>query len=314
MENVEKIKEYLKKGREQKFSLDLPQINEQKKSHLERLMLEHGLKKEKLLLLPVDQGLEHGAVDFFTNPPSIDPEFQLKLAQEGDYSGIVFQIGLAKKYWAKSDYKKDVPLVLKLNGKTDIPAADKALSPLNATVKEAKLMGADAVGFTLYVGTPRQWEDFYTLMKVRQDCETHGLPLIVWAYPRGKYVEEKGGAGSLCMVAYAARVANELGADIAKINAPKKGNYDPNGKYAAYTELEKNLTEQEMLQWAVAAAGNTGVLISGGSKLSDEDVLNKAKLAFDAGVDGLIFGRNMWQRPYEEALEMTKQVKEILSK
>lgn len=111
-------------------------------------------------------------------------------------------------------------------------------------------------------------------------------------------------------------MADEVGADICKINAPeppKTGNqrYPKDGKFAEYNSLLA-LSLEEQLAWAVTCAGQTGVLVSGGSKISDEDMLNKVEIAMKAGVDGLIFGRNMWQRPYEEALEITRKVKKIL--
>ncbi|MCK4909648.1 MAG: fructose-bisphosphate aldolase, partial [Planctomycetes bacterium] len=114
-----------------------------KKTRLGRLLYKYGPANGTLLLLPIDQGLEHGPVDFLSNPDSEDPEFQLKLAKDGNYSGIVFHIGLAEKYMKK--YAGDVPLVLKLNGKTNIPSEDEAFSPLDASVEDAVRLGADAV-------------------------------------------------------------------------------------------------------------------------------------------------------------------------
>lgn len=309
-----KIISYLKKDRVQKFSLDLPHISPAKKKHLRRLMFEHGVKNGRMLFLPIDHGVEHGPSDFLGNPPSVDPEFQLNLALEGDYSGIVFHIGLAEKYWQKKAYKGKIPLILKINGKTNIPSDAEAFSPLTSTVKDAVKLGADAVGYTLYIGSSRQDDDFLQFVKVRQEAEEAGLPIIMWAYPRGKFVEEKGGRDCLAMVAYAARVADELGADIAKVNAlksPKEGKYDPEGKLKGYNDL-LNLKPVEQLAWVVRSAGCTGVLVSGGSKLGDDDLLNKVKIAVEAGVNGLIFGRNMWQREYKEALKITKKVKAIL--
>lgn len=313
---IEAVRAYLKKGREQKFSPDLPHISPLKKRHLRRFMFEHGAKNGKMLFLPIDHGIEHGPSDFVKNPPAVDPEFQLNLALEGDYSGIVFHIGLAEKYWQKKTYKGKVPLVLKVNGKTNIPPDDEAFSPQTSTVKDAVKLGADAVGYTLYVGSPRQDDDILQFLNVRRGAEEAGLPIIMWAYPRGKFVEEKGGRDCLAMVAYASRMADELGADIAKINAPKppkKGKYDPEGKLKGYNEL-LDLEPVEQMAWVVRCAGRTGVLVSGGSKLGDEDLLNKVKIAVQAGVDGLIFGRNMWQREYKEALRIAEKVKEVLRK
>ena len=291
---IEEIKTFLREGRVQKFNLDLPHINSAKKRHLRRFMFEHGVKNGRMLFLPIDHGVEHGPSDFLKNLPSVDPEFQLNLALEGDYSGIVFHIGLAEKYWQKKPFRTRVPLVLKLNGKTNIPPDDEAFSPLSSTVKDAVKLGADAVGYTLYVGSPRQDKDFLQFVKVRKEAEEAGLPIIMWAYPRGKF----GGLGALTLATSAPR-------------PPRDGKYDTKGKLKSYNDL-LDLSLVEQLAWVVRCAGSTGVLVSGGSKLGDEDLLSKVKIAAKAGVDGLIFGRNMWQREYKEALKITERVKEVL--
>lgn len=308
------LRTYLKKGRGHQFTLDLPHISPAKKRHLRRFMFEHGVKNGKMLFLPVDHGVEHGPADFLKNPQAVDPEFQLNLALEGDFSGIALHVGLAEKYWQKKAYKNKIPLVLKLNGKTNIPSAEEAFSALTGTVFDAVKLGADAVGYTLYVGSPRQDEDFIQFLKVRKEAEEVGLPIIMWSYPRGKLVEAVGGRDCLAMVAYAARISDELGADIVKVNSPKppkEGKYDEKGSLKDYNDLlDLDLIEQTA--WVVRCAGSTGVLVSGGSKLGDEDLLNKVKIAVAAGVGGLIFGRNMWQREYKEALKITEKVKEVL--
>jgi class I fructose-bisphosphate aldolase len=281
------------------------------------LLYEHGPGNGTLLLLPIDQGLEHGPVDFFPNPPSADPDYQCRLAQEGGYSGIVFHIGLARKYMKQ--YAGSVPLVLKLNGKTNIPSDAEAFSAQESTVEDAVRLGADAVGYTLYVGSPSQGQDFIQLGKVRAECDRYGMPLIVWSYPRGSAVETKGGRNSIYAVDYAARLADELGADIVKLNVPKfmdPGNADSPAPYRKLYEEWKELDEAEAYRRAVdkvvASAGKTMVLFSGGSKISDEDLLQKARICLEAGATGLIFGRNMWQRPFDDGLRITEQVKQIL--
>lgn len=315
MSKLKKMRELLKKGRTHKFSLTNPNITPKKRRHLQK-MLNRGEMKDKFLFLPIDHGVEHGPGDFLDALWASDPEYQLELAKEGKYSGIAIHIGLAQKYWQKKKYRNIVPLLLKLNGKTNIPSDDEAFSALTGTVKDAIKLGADAIGYTLYVGSPRQDEDMLQFLKVRLEAEKAGLPIVMWAYPRGKFVKEKGGKNTLAFVAYAARMANELGADICKINAPQPveaDKYNKEGQFKKYNEYFK-LSSEEQLAWAVINAGSTAVLVSGGSKLGDEDLLNKVKIAVKAGVDGLIFGRNMWQRPFEEALEITKRVKNILSK
>ncbi len=129
-----------------------------KRARLHRLLYGAGPGNGTLMLLPIDQGLEHGPRDFFPNPPAKNPEFQLQLAKEGKFSGIVFQVGIASKYMAK--FAGEVPLVLKLNGKTEIPSDKSPLSPCIASVEDAVRLGADAVGYTLYVGWPQQEADF----------------------------------------------------------------------------------------------------------------------------------------------------------
>ena len=189
-----------------------------KKARLYRILYQHGLRNGTALFLPYDQGLEHGPRDFFANPDAGDPRYILRLARQGTFNGIAIQIGLAEKfYW---DFAGEVPLILKLNGKTDIPSDAEALSPLHATVADAVRLGADAVGYTLYVGSPAQDADFRQYRQVREEAQRLGMPLIVWAYPRGSAIEAKGGKDSFYAVDYAARVASELGADVVKVNFP----------------------------------------------------------------------------------------------
>jgi len=202
--------------------------------------------------------------------------------------------------------------ILKLNGKTAIPPEDEALSPQTASVEEAVALGADAVGYTLYVGSPRQDEDFIQFTDIRDDAERLGIPVIVWAYPRGASVENKGGRDSLYAIDYAARVACELGADLVKLNMPRVPAKNVGAQPAPYDELQ--VSPQEALDRIVASAGKTMVLISGGSKLGDEDLLLKADMCMKAGATGLIFGRNMWQRKWEDALAATQRIHELLAR
>lgn len=279
-----------------------------KRTRLHRLLYEHGPGNGTLLLLPIDQGLEHGPVDFFANPDAKDPDYQMRLALEGGYSGIALQIGLAEKYMRK--YAGRVPLVLKISGKTNIPSDDEAFSPQTGTVEDAVRLGADAVGYTLYVGSPAQNEDLIQLMQIREDCDYYGMPLMVWSYPRGHAIEDKGGRDSLYAVDYAARVALELGADIIKLNVPE---WDPEKARKLpkpYNSLD--FTYYDGVERVVASGGRAFVLFSGGSKIGDQDLLDKARTVMQAGATGVIFGRNMWQRPFGEAIALTQKIKEIL--
>lgn len=284
-------------------------LNLGKRTRLHRILYEHGVGNGMALILPIDHGLEHGPRDFFANPESVDPAYQLRLAKEGGFSAIVFQIGLAEKYM--KEFAGEIPLILKLNGKTSIPPETCAFSPQTASVEEAVRLGADAVGYTLFVGSPMQDRDFIQLAKIREDSQRFGMPLIVWAYPRGEAIDAKGGRDSLFAVDYAARVANELGADLVKINMPEYNKERSRLYPKPYDTLQLNT--KEALEKVIASAGKTMVLISGGEEMGDEELLEKVKVSLEAGATGMVFGRNLWQRPLKNALEIAGRIKILMA-
>ncbi len=279
-----------------------------KRVRLHRMMYEHGPANGTLMFLPIDQGLEHGPMDFFENPDSLDTDWIYRLAVEGDFSGIALHVGLAEKY--HKAYAGAVPLILKINGKTNIPPDDEAFSSLTSSVEDAIRLGADAVGYTLYVGSPSQDVDIAQCSEVRRECERYGMPLIVWAYPRGSAVKAKGGVDSLYAVDYAARVACEIGADIIKLNEPVWNASTADQLPKPYNTLA--LSDEEGLRKVVRSAGRSLVLVSGGSKLGDEATFHKAQIAMEAGCVGLIFGRNMWQRHWDDALSMAQRIHDLM--
>lgn len=279
-----------------------------KRTRLWRLLYGHGPRNGSLLVLPLDQGLEHGPTDFFPNPPAVDPEYQFRLAVEGNFSAIALGIGLAEKYMG--EYCGQIPLILKLNGKTNIPDDAEATSPLFASVEDAVRIGADAVGYTMYVGSPRQHDEFRQFEKVRQDCERYGMPLVLWSYPRGSAVNAKGGTNTLYAQDYAARVALELGADIVKLHEP---NDSTANVPAPYNQLQEDAAAR--CARVVRSAGRTMVLFSGGVKDDDDDaVLRQVESYMQSGASGVMFGRNMWLRPFDQALALIRGVHDIMTK
>ena len=203
-----------------------------------------------------------------------------------------------------------MPLILKVNGKTDIPPSPQAFSTCNASVEDAVRLGADAVGYTLYVGSPRQGEDLLQLKQVREDCERYGMPLVIWSYPRGEAVESKGGQGSFYAIDYAARMAMEMGADIVKLNMPKIDPDKDKDSPAPYNE--GGFSQEEAISHCVESAGRSLVVLSGGSKIDDDALLEQTSAMMSAGGSGVIYGRNVWQRERSEALEIIGQIKEIM--
>lgn len=277
-----------------------------KRTRLYRMLYGHGPGNGTLLVLPLDQGLEHGPTDFFPHPPALDPEYQFQLAEAGGFSAIALGIGLAEKYLGT--HAGRIPLILKLNGKTNIPSDAQATSPLFASVEDAVRLGADAAGYTLYVGSPRQDDELRQLRAVRADCERYGMPLVLWSYPRGSAVDAKGGKGTLYAQDYAARVALEVGADIVKLHEPDATRADVPAPYATLEEDAPTRTRR-----VVRSAGRTLVLFSGGVKNDDDDaVLRKVQQYMDAGATGVMFGRNMWLRAFDDAVALTRRVHAIM--
>ncbi len=292
-----------------RYHLDDLNLSQGKKARLHTLLYEHGPANGTLMLLPIDQGLEHGPVDFFVNPPALDPEYQCQLGVAGKFSGIALQIGLATRYMGQ--YAGRLPLVLKVNGRTNIPSSDDAFSPLTASVEDAVRLGAAAVGYTCYVGSTSQDRDLRQMSDIRRECDRYGMPLICWSYPRGSAVGKKGGADSLYAVDYAARVASEMGADVIKINIPREHSEADAYAPAPYDTLVED--RREMLRRVVRSGGRSLVIFAGGSRVTDEELLARMEDCMAAGGTGFIFGRNMWQRPMDQALTMASRVHQLLA-
>ena len=222
------------------------------------------LSNNRSMLLAYDQGLEHGPTDL--NQLNSDPAFIMKLAEEGRFNGIVFQKGIAEKY-----YNGKVPLILKVNGKTQLPKGEP-IARQNCSVNRAAELGAKAVGYTIYLGSEHEDAMLEEFGRIQEEAHAHNLAAIAWIYPRGAAIKNDIAPE---IVAYAARAALELGADAVKI------------KYTG---------DVETFKWAVKCAGKTKVFMSGGPKAPLEiDFLKQVRGALDAGATGLAVGRNVWQ-------------------
>jgi class I fructose-bisphosphate aldolase len=274
----------------------------------------------KSLILPYDQFIEHDNRHVKAESDAGNPHYIMELAREGRYTGVAVHYGVSARYWPVLE--GSVPVIVKINGKTSIPSQAQPLSVHTSYVADAVKVGAVAVGYTMYYGSPRQDVDLPQLATVRQECERYGLPLIVWAYPRGEAMEKKGGIESSYALESAARMAMEMGATIVKSNVPKEGGKDylENKEIPSYyRELERELQsmpKERALQMradrVVKATQGIPVLFSGGSEIDDADLLHRAELCVKAGALGFIFGRNMWKREKSKALEITEKLRSLL--
>ncbi len=240
------------------------------------------LRKGKAMYLAYDQGMEHGPEEF--TDANVDPLSIIDLAQKGGYTGMIFQKGIAEKYTLEIK-KSKIPLIIKLNGKTSLPDGEPVSRQL-CSVKEAKKLGAVAVGYTIYLGSAYESIMLQEFERIVDEAHAFHIPVIAWIYPRGKAVKKKT-SGELMV--YAARVGLEIGADMVKL------------KYSG------NVKD---LKWAIAAAGRTKVVIAGGVKTSERTFLKEAKDVMKAGATGLAIGRNAWQ--HKHPLKISKEVKKII--
>ena len=239
-------------------------------------------KQGKALFLAYDQGMEHGPTDF--NEENIDPERVLAIADSGYFTGVILQKGVAEKYYFGKSYK--VPLIVKLNGKTNLVRDEDPYSSQICSIKEALSYGAKAVGYTIYVGSEFETKMTEEFGKIEQEAEEAGIPVIAWMYPRGRNVPDENDPK---LIAYAARIGLELGADIVKIR---------------YTG------DSASFKWVVQSAGKTKVVVMGGSKESEETFLERTRTVMEAGAIGLAVGRNVWQA--EKPLAVAEKIARII--
>lgn len=232
------------------------------------------------MLLAYDQGLEHGPSSDF-DERNVDPSFVMDIAVKGGFNGVVFQKGVAERF-----YTGKVPLIVKVNGKTNIVKGEP-ISRQNCSVEHAISLGAKAVGYTIYLGSAHEAEMLSEFGMIQEEAHDNGIAAIAWVYPRGAAVQND---TSREIVAYAARTALELGADAAKV------------KYTG---------DSESFAWAVKSAAGVKVFMSGGPKAPTEEAfLRQVKGAIDAGATGLAVGRNVWQ--HTEPLRMAEYLRKII--
>lgn len=250
------------------------------------------LKNGRGLLLAYDQGFEHGPMEF--DDESVDPENILAIGRDTSvYTGIIFQKGIAEKYYVRAGGEAEPgsqnlpPLILKLNGRTSFHRGEEPYSPQICSVDEAVLLGAKAVGYTIYVGSEMEAQMMKEFSTVEKEAHEKGLLVVGWMYPRGKHVVGK--ENDKDTLAYAARLGLELGCDFIKIH---------------YTG------DPQSFSWVVKSAGKAGVFVVGGPKVEKQELLKVAREVIEAGAVGMAVGRNIWQN--SDPIEMSKELSEVI--
>jgi class I fructose-bisphosphate aldolase len=276
------------------------------KANLARILMQGKLGGTgRLVILPVDQGFEHGpARSFAPNPPAYDPHYHFSLAIEAGLSAYAAPLGFLEA--GAATFAGAIPTILKVNSANSMARAKEAPSQaVTASVKDALRLGCAAVGFTIYPGSDVAYDMMEEIAEMGREAKAHGLAVVIWSYPRGGLLSKQGET-ALDICAYAAHMAALLGAHIIKVKPPTD---------ALELEAAKKVYEQQKIDIGSAAArirhvvqscfnGRRIVVFSGGEAKDIEGVYNEARAIRDGGGNGSIIGRNTFQRPRADALKM----------
>ena len=263
------------------------------------------------VILPVDQGFEHGpARSFAPNPPAYDPRYHFALACDAGCNAYAAPLGFLEA--GAAEFAGEIPLILKLNNH-DLLYDEKDPAPaVTGSVKDALRIGCAAVGFTIYPGSAASKVMYEQLREIAEEAKAHGLAVVVWSYPRGSGLSKEGET-ALDVVAYAAQIAAQLGANVIKVKLPSAHLEQAEAKKA----YEANKVTLEPLSGRVshvvqsAFDGRRIVIFSGGPKVSDDRLLDEVRAIKAGGGFGSIIGRNSFQRPRAEALKLLGTIMDI---
>ncbi len=282
------------------------------KTNIARL-LNHGslAGTGKLVILPVDQGFEHGAArSFAPNPAGYDPDYHLQLALDSGCNAYAAPLGSLEM--SADKFAGQVPLILKLNNSDTLAKIDQPISAVTSTVKDAMRLGCTAVGFTIYPGSGARNVMYEELREIILEAKEHGLPAVVWAYPRGAGLSKEGET-AVDVCAYAAQISAQLGAHVIKIKAPKDHIEQPEAKkvFEKYAIQTKTLADRVKHCVQSAFNGKRIVIFSGGETKGTDELLEEIKGLAAGGAFGSIMGRNAFQRPHDEAVKLLQTVQAI---
>jgi class I fructose-bisphosphate aldolase len=263
----------------------------------------------KMVILPVDQGWEHGpARSFAPNPPAYDPHYFFKLAIDAGLNAYAAPLGQLEA--GADSYAGSVPMILKLNSSNShATAKDQAIT---ASVDDALRLGCAAIGFTMYPGSDHQFEMIEEIREIALEAKSCGLAVVIWSYPRGGNLSKEGET-AIDVTAYAAHMAAQLGAHIIKVKPPTDFIEQADAKkvYEAQNIDISSLSARIAHVLQSAFDGKRLVVFSGGAAKGTEEIYDEIRQLRDGGASGSIIGRNSFQRPREDALNLLGDVVRI---
>ena len=268
----------------------------------------------RFVILPVDQGFEHGpARSFAMNPAGYDPTYHFRLAIEAGCNAYAAPLGFLEA--GAAEFAGDIPLILKMNNHDVLNDEKDPLSSVTGSVKDAVRLGCVAAGFTIYPGSAKAQTMYEQCREMVAECKAYGLASVVWSYPRGSSISKAGETG-IDVVAYAAQIAAQLGAHIIKVKPPTSHIEQAEAKKAYEKAAVPISTLAERIRHVVQSAfsGRRIVIFSGGATNESEDALyDEYRAIRDGGGFGSIIGRNSFQRAKPRALEFLSTVMKIYS-
>ncbi|WP_156025346.1 class I fructose-bisphosphate aldolase [Thermogemmatispora carboxidivorans] len=262
----------------------------------------------KLVILPVDQGFEHGpARSFAPNPAGYDPRYHFQLAVEAGCNAYAAPLGFLEA--GAAEFAGEIPLILKCNNHDLLYESRDPLPAVTASVEDALRLGCSAIGFTIYPGSAARDTMYEELRELTRQAKAHGLAVVVWSYPRGSGLS-KDGETAIDVVSYAVHIAAELGANIIKVKLPSEKIEKPEAQkvYQKYEIPIATLADRVRHVVQSAFNGRRIVIFSGGPAAADEQVFEEVRAIRDGGGFGSIIGRNSFQRRKEEALRFLSTV------
>lgn len=263
----------------------------------------------KLVILPVDQGFEHGpARSFAKNPAGYDPHYHYQLAIDAGLNAYAAPLGMLEA--GADSFAGAIPTILKVNSANSLaPKSEGPNQALTGSVKDALRLGCAAIGFTIYPGSPKAFDMMEEIREMAAEAKAYGLAVVMWSYPRGEDLSKEGET-AMDVCAYAAHMATLLGAHIIKVKPPTQHLEQADAKKVYETEGVDISTLAARVAHVKQSCfnGRRIVIFSGGGAKDNASVLEEIKGIADGGGDGSIIGRNCFQRPREEALSLLSDI------